>query len=96
MDFVRATAGRAPISLEFKEWLPVSFVRSSKEVLMRCMREKGINLTDTGLSGLKGLPDSFDTWKAAQSARGHGLTVKRRPQGQHGPTAESILARHGE
>jgi hypothetical protein len=86
-----------PISLEFKEWLPVSFVRSSKEVLLRCIREKGINLTDTGLSGLKSLPDSFDAWKAAQSPQGHGLTAQCRSQGQqHGPTAEAILARHGE
>jgi hypothetical protein len=59
------------------------------------MRENGVITTDTGMSGLKSLPDSFDTWKAAQSAQGHGLTAQCRSQGQqHGPTAESILARH--
>jgi hypothetical protein len=40
-------------------WRPVSFVRSTKDILARCMREKGVDV-DTADLLLSGLPDSFD------------------------------------
>jgi hypothetical protein len=44
-------------------WQPVSFVRSTKEVLARCMREKGVG-AETACFLLFGLPNTFDEWKA--------------------------------
>jgi hypothetical protein len=48
-------------------WRPVSFVRSTKDILARCMREKGVD-ADTASLLLSGLPDTFDQWKATQSS----------------------------
>jgi len=49
-----------------EKWRPVSFVRSDRDILERCMREKG---TDNGtvFKLLSGLADSFDRWKASQT-----------------------------
>jgi hypothetical protein len=41
---------------------------SHKKILLRCMREKGVKLTDTARLALEQLPSLFDEWKAAQSA----------------------------
>ena len=58
-----------------EDWDAISFVRSTKEILARCMREKGCD-AGTAQNLLAGLPDTFDTWKAAQAASngflGHG------------------------
>lgn len=43
-------------------WNNLSFVRSTKDVLARCMREKGVPASDAR-SLLFGLPDTFDEWK---------------------------------
>jgi hypothetical protein len=48
-------------------WYPVSFVRSTRDILARCMREKGVE-PDTAAQLLSGLPDTFDQWKALQTA----------------------------
>jgi hypothetical protein len=45
-------------------WIPVSFVRSTRDILARCMREKGAD-EDTARFLLSGLPPSFDEWKAS-------------------------------
>jgi hypothetical protein len=47
-------------------WHGVSFVRSTRDILARCMREKGVD-DDTARLLLSELPDSFDQWKATQS-----------------------------
>jgi hypothetical protein len=44
-------------------WDPVSFVRSTKDILARCMREKGVEPGTADLL-LAGLPDTFDQWKS--------------------------------
>jgi len=44
-------------------WDPVSFVHSSRDVLARCMREKGVE-PGTAVILLEGLPDTFDEWVA--------------------------------
>jgi hypothetical protein len=49
------------------QWKAVSFVRSTKEILQRCMREKGCPAADQVVL-LDGLPPSFDEWKASQRA----------------------------
>ena len=43
-------------------WRPVSFVRSTRDILVRCMREKGVGV-DTACFLLSELPDTFDQWK---------------------------------
>src|SRR5262249_2064144 len=47
-------------------WNAVSFVRSTRTVLERCMQEKGCS-DDTARNLLAGLPDTFDAWKAART-----------------------------
>jgi hypothetical protein len=46
-------------------WDGVSFVRSERLVLERCMREKGVSGRERAVL-LAGLPDSFDDWKGSQ------------------------------
>jgi hypothetical protein len=43
------------------QWRPVSFVRSTKEIVIRCMRDKE---TPPHIAEqlLDGLPDTFDEW----------------------------------
>jgi hypothetical protein len=43
-------------------WIGVSFVRTERSILARCMREKGC-LEDDRAVLLKGLPSTFDEWK---------------------------------
>jgi hypothetical protein len=42
-------------------WRPVSFVRSTRDILARCMREKGVPAEDADRL-LAGLPPTFDEW----------------------------------
>lgn len=49
-----------------ESWKAVSFVRSTREILARCMREKGTEAPTAALL-LEGLPDSFDQWKALET-----------------------------
>jgi hypothetical protein len=51
---------------EGTRWRAVSFVRSERSILARCMAEKGVR-PPTAEFLLKGLPDTFDQWK--QSVR---------------------------
>jgi hypothetical protein len=51
-----------------KLWDPVSFVRSTKDILARCMREKGVD-TPTAIILLEGLPDTFDEFLAHGGTR---------------------------
>ena len=46
-------------------WRAVSFVASTRQVLERCMREKGCE-PSTAKNLLAGLPDTFDAWKATR------------------------------
>jgi hypothetical protein len=72
MDRVFATAGDWALASDGiqwmlmrhqgKQWRPLSFVRSTRDILERCMREKGVD-TDTATELLAGLPDTFDEWK---------------------------------
>jgi hypothetical protein len=48
-------------------WRGLSFVRSTKDILARCMREKGVEDVTARLL-LSGLPDTFDEWKATHRA----------------------------
>lgn len=45
-------------------WKTVSFVRSTKDILARCMREKGCPEQDRAAL-LAGLPETFDAWLKA-------------------------------
>jgi len=55
---------------------PVSFVRSSKAVLVRCIREQGIELSAEGLAGLDALADGFAAWKADPSRKGTPIAAE--------------------
>ena len=46
-------------------WDPVSFVSSERDILARCMREKGVD-PGTASRLLSGLPDTFNQWKTSQ------------------------------
>jgi hypothetical protein len=48
-------------------WQGISFVRSTRHILERCMREKGVEARYAEVL-LEGLPDTYDTWKALQTA----------------------------
>src|SRR6476660_2148249 len=48
----------------YSGWKPISFVRSTKDILARCMREKGVG-ADQIAQLLSGLPDTYDQWKIA-------------------------------
>lgn len=50
-------------------WDPISFIRSTRDVLARCMREKGVE-PGTAVQLLAGLPDTFDEWKTLPAAQG--------------------------
>jgi hypothetical protein len=47
------------------QWRAVSFVRSTRDILARCMREKGVE-DGTAVQLLSRLPDTFDQWKTLQ------------------------------
>jgi hypothetical protein len=51
--------------LEPKYWRAISFVSSAKDILLRCMREKGCIPVSTAASVLESYPSTFDAWKAA-------------------------------
>jgi hypothetical protein len=51
-------------------WRPVSFVRSTRDVLGRCLREKGAE-TRSIQALTAGLPDTFDQWMADTAGGGH-------------------------
>jgi hypothetical protein len=48
-------------------WKGVSFVRSAKSILLRCVREKALEVSPTGWAYLSALPDTFAEWKLAQA-----------------------------
>ncbi len=55
-------------------WQPVSFVRSTKDILARCMREKGVE-AGTADFLLAGLPATFDEWNQARQANNGNAVV---------------------
>jgi hypothetical protein len=40
-------------------WQAVSYIRSNKEILLRCIREKGIELDVLGVATIEAFPSSF-------------------------------------
>ena len=75
-DRVFATAGDWALASDNLQWIlqrryatgwrNVSFVRSTRDILERCMREKGVEVFDSRQLAA-GLPDTFDQWKTSQS-----------------------------
>ena len=49
-------------------WRAVSFVHSTKSILLRCIREKGIETYPTAVLELDSMAPTFDEWKAALAA----------------------------
>jgi hypothetical protein len=48
-------------------WRAVSFIASTKEVLLRVVAEKGIQPTPEGWAALSSLSDTFSDWHSQQS-----------------------------
>lgn len=81
MDRVFRTAGEWALASDGHQWMlmrrtkrhgaeawnPVSFVRSTRSILERCAREKGVDAC-TSLKLLEGLPDTFDEWEMHHTA----------------------------
>ena len=79
-----------PAELDIREWRPIAFVSSTKDILLRCIRESGLD-EDTAGSALEGYPSTFGAWKATQSAPSQALFgVPDRPVGSL--TAETPIA----
>ena len=49
-------------------WRGVSFVSSTRDILARCMREKGTDAA-TAAQLLAGLPETFNEWRASQDTQ---------------------------
>ena len=50
------------------KWRAVAFIASNKAVLMRVLREKGVDITPNAKDALDHLPDTFREWKSKQEA----------------------------
>ena len=50
-------------------WKPLSYVASSKAVLLRCLREKGAVVDAQGQAALDALPQSFREWQREMMRR---------------------------
>jgi hypothetical protein len=46
-------------------WDGISFVRSTKDILLRCIREKGCQPTVEAQVALDAMPPTFDEWQAS-------------------------------
>jgi hypothetical protein len=57
-------------------WYPVSFISSTKDILARCMREKGVPAEDA-TRALACLPDSFREWAAGAYGPDHARKTGR-------------------
>ena len=53
--------------LRARDWRAVSYISSTKTILLRCIREKSLSMTREGARALKHYPDTFAAWKASQS-----------------------------
>ena len=62
-------------------WDPVAFVHSTKTILARCMREKGVPPATAGLL-LAGLPATFDAWKNPHHSPAEDGTARKTGTGE--------------
>jgi len=58
-------------------WRAISFVRTQRSILERCMREKGCPQSVRAIL-LAGLPDTFDQWH--KTHHGRSLRVSMAPE----------------
>jgi hypothetical protein len=59
--------------LLLRDWRPISFVRSTKEILLRCMREKGCKPSHEAQLAFEGMPPTFDAWKGLYAGQEKAL-----------------------
>jgi hypothetical protein len=78
-----------------KLWTGISFVRSTKAVLVRCIREKGVELSPEGRVALDALPDDFDSWKADPARRGTPVAPKARMPLEHAENELQLGSQRG-
>jgi hypothetical protein len=77
-----------------QHWQSVSFVRSTRDILARCMREKGCPPEDAERL-LAHLPATFDEWKATRSHSQAVVDDFRERTGGDVAAAESTTDRGG-
>ena len=82
----RSRAAVVP-DLSTRNWNPISFISSSRDILIRCVRESGFN-DDTATLALAGLPSTFEAWKAAVPSRSAALAPDWLPAVHRLPTPE--------
>jgi hypothetical protein len=73
-------------------WQAVSFVHSTRDVLARCMREKGCSAEDARQL-LKGLPLTFNEWQRAAPPRPSTGGETAGPWSGSGPLPKTLAAR---
>ena len=66
-------------------WTPLSFVRSTKDILARCMHEKGCPATDAAKL-LANLPATFDEWHQQRPLEPDTADSTAALAGEQGPT----------
>ena len=73
-------------------WQAVSFVHSTRDILARCMREKGCPAEDARQL-LKGLPLTFNEWQRAAPQRASTGDETAAPRSGSGPLLKTLAAR---
>jgi hypothetical protein len=88
------SAGRKTLRSAMDAWKGVSFVRSTKAILLRCIREKGLEVSPEGWELLGALPETFDEWKSAQVETCPAVPISRveRSTGAGGAPEGPVLA----
>lgn len=70
-------------------WRGISFVRSTKAILLRCIREAGCKPCSQAHPALESLPATFDAWKAAGATN----PAERRRLLEAGKRMEAYMAK---
>jgi hypothetical protein len=57
------------------DWRPLSFVATTKAVLLRCLREKEADISAKGQLALDSLPEDFQTWNSRRRTAVYGAVA---------------------
>nr|BDD44736.1 hypothetical protein 2 [Rhodospirillaceae bacterium] len=44
------------------DWYPISFIATEKSILLRVLKDKGVDPTPAAVAALSALPDTFREW----------------------------------
>ena len=74
-------------------WDAISFVATTKAILLRCIREKGAVVDAEGQAALDALPDSFREWKRQSAESSPRTTGLESEIGRHSRNSASPAVR---